>query len=73
MKTFVYTGPNTSATLKLEGGKELDAILVKNRKIELPEDHPYIKALLAQKLLKLADDPPAADAPAQPKKSAKGA
>lgn len=52
LTNYVYHGPQSSVTLRV-GDEELDAFLFPNREVQLPADHDYTKALLAQKLLTL--------------------
>jgi len=53
LTNYIYHGPQSGVTLKV-GDEELDVFLFPNREVQLPADHDYTKALLAQKLLTLA-------------------
>lgn len=69
MPDFIYRGARTSVTLKLDGGEERDLILIPDRAVaDLPANHPYVAALVAQKLLVPVPSEPSAD---RPKKGAK--
>lgn len=62
MKKFLYLGPNSGVTLKLQGAPDLDVMLWNKQIVELPEDHDYTRTLSAQGLLQEA---PVSDAPAE--------
>jgi hypothetical protein len=52
VQKFKYLGQvNSGATLQLEGGESLEVLLFKGKEVELPADHSYTEALVAQGLL----------------------
>ncbi len=59
-RKFKYQGPtDTSATLKLDG-HDIDVILFRGSIYTLPQDHEYIKTLIALGYLAPEGDTPAA-------------
>lgn len=66
MQTFLYQGPiDSSVTLRLDDGKELDVMFYRGQKtVPLPADHEYIKTLVA--LEHLVPPPEEQAAPAEP-------
>lgn len=48
---YTYHGPQSGATLK-DGKEALEVLFFNGRGYELPESHPYVKSLVAQKYLK---------------------
>ncbi len=60
---FVYRGPNSAVTLDVaeRGGTTArrDVMLWSGRGVELPQDHPYTRQLLALKLIE--PEPPASN------------
>lgn len=59
MKTYVYHGPDSGATLDM--GKEqppLEAMLWNGRPVELPSDNLYVRRLVALKRLTEVTPPP---------------
>ena len=57
LTSYLYHGPQSGVTLCVAGqeGEEqtVDVVLYPGRKVELPADHEYTRALLAQKLITL--------------------
>lgn len=53
MKKFLYRGPiDSSVTLRLEDGKELDVMFYRGKEtVPLPEEHDYVKTMVALKHL----------------------
>jgi hypothetical protein len=47
MTTFTYQGPVDSGVTLVVDGKATDVLLFRGRPVELPEDHEYVKTLLA--------------------------
>ena len=69
MSRFRYSGPNSAVTLKAGDGKgatsELNVMLWHGREVELPENHDYVKVLVAKgHLAPVLGATPAASAPA---------
>lgn len=60
MKKYLYSGANTAVTLKHADGKEQDIMLWNGKSVSLPEEHEYIKTLLALGHLTAVADAPAA-------------
>ncbi|QHA95844.1 hypothetical protein [Pseudomonas sp. J380] len=50
---YLYTGPQSSASLRVGDGKLLDVQLLPGKPVELPADHEYTIVLLALKHLML--------------------
>lgn len=57
LTSYLYHGPQSSVSLRITGPNNeeqtLDVVLYPDRRVELPAEHEYTKALLAQKLLTL--------------------
>lgn len=75
MAKYLYSGPLSGVSLAplKEGDKSKDVRLVPGAVVELPEEHPYVKTLVA--LGHLAKPPAKEPAPAptkEPKTSRKG-
>lgn len=51
---FVYHGPMSGATIRLDDGEERDVMFHDGAPVDLPESHPYTKSLVAQGYLKPA-------------------
>lgn len=48
MTKYTYQGPtDSSVTLKVKGKKDQEVLLFRGKEVELPEDHPYVKTLVA--------------------------
>ncbi len=64
-KTYRYSGPSSAVTMPVRDDRgalgEREIMLWSGRNVALPEDDPYTRTLLAQKLL---EPVPAASAPA---------
>ncbi len=67
MKTYIYSETAPVSGVTLADGKEV--ILFPGKRVELPEDLPYVKALVKQRYLKPAPVEPTPVA--QPKKEKK--
>lgn len=56
MSRYIYTGPNSSVTLKVSDGKgglkDQDVLFWNNQEVELPADHEMVASLVAQGYLK---------------------
>lgn len=67
MSRFIYSGPNSAATLKVSGKDgattELNVMLWRGREVELPENHDYVKVLVAKGHLAPVAAAPAASTP----------
>ena len=62
-RKFKYQGPtDSSVTLKVDG-QDMDVVLFRGSTVELPEDHEYIKTLIALGYLVLEGDAPAVPLP----------
>ena len=70
MKYF-YSGPFSAVTLQTAAG-EKDVVLHPNSDVDLPEDNPYTKTLVALKLL-TTPAVAASDAKVSPKPAKEGA
>ena len=71
-RKFKYQGPtDSSVTLKVDGADQ-DVLLFRGTSVELPEEHEYVKTLIALGYL-VADDAPQAPADATESTSKKGA
>jgi hypothetical protein len=69
MPRYIYTGPNSSVTLKVSDGKgglkDQDVLFWNGQEVELPATHEMAGVLLAQGYLKpIAAAPAQLDAPA---------
>lgn len=51
IRSFRYSGPPTSATLRQEDGSDLEVILAPGKTLELPEESPYVQSLVALRRL----------------------
>lgn len=62
-RRYRYQGPvNSSVTLKVDG-KDVDVLLFRGKEIDLPEEHDYVKTLVAlEHLAPVAPAQPAAPA-----------
>jgi hypothetical protein len=50
MKKYRYDGPvDSSVTLKMDDGTELDVMLWRGKDVDLPEGHDYVQTLIDQK------------------------
>lgn len=62
-RKFKYQGPtDSSVTLKVDG-QDMDVVLFRGSTVELPEDHEYVKTLIALGYLVLEGDAPAVALP----------
>jgi len=59
---YTYTGPLSSASLRVDG-QEMDILLNPRIPVELPPEHPFTQTLLAQKRLMPVSAKPKAKAP----------
>jgi len=69
---YEYCGPvNSSFTLppETEGGETRDVLLWIGKEVELPAENEYVKSLVAQGYLKLANTPPATPSTKSTKKT----
>lgn len=58
-KRFTYDGPVSSVTIRTEGGEAQHIRLAPDAVLELPDDHAYVRTLLARGHLKpvaMSDD-----------------
>jgi hypothetical protein len=74
MSRYLYTGPNSSVTLKVSDGKggrsDQDVIFWNGNEVDLPADHEIVVALTAQGFLKSVTAPVQQSAPAAPESKA---
>lgn len=62
-RKFKYQGPtDSSVTLKVDG-KDVDVVLFRGSTVELPDDHEYVKTLIALGYLVPEGDLPAVAQP----------
>lgn len=73
-RKFKYQGPtDSSVTLKVDG-QDVDVVLFRGSTVELPDDHEYVKTLIALRYLLPARGAPAvADAQGSTTTAKKGA
>jgi len=58
-RKFKYQGPtDSSVTLRIDG-KDVDVVLFRGSTVELPDDHEYVKTLIALGYLAPEGDAPA--------------
>jgi len=51
MRSFRYTGPATSVTLRMEDGSDLEMGLTNGQTVDLPEESSYVVGLVASSRL----------------------
>lgn len=61
-KKYLYSGPNSSATIKVSGPTgafvDREVILWKGQVVELPAEHAFTAALISEGMLAAASDGP---------------
>jgi hypothetical protein len=61
-KKYLYSGPVSCATIKVDG-KDVDVQLNPGATVTLPDDHPWVQALVSRGRLTEPPTPPKAEAP----------
>lgn len=69
---YLYTGPQSAASLRVAGQQEvLEVQLLPGKPVELPAEHEYTKVLLVLKHLELSPEVDAAETSVTTKKGGK--